>query len=284
MKDREKSLFHKYCYLNGKIIELKDAKVSVTDIGVLRGFGVFDFLKVKDGKMLLIDRHLERLNNSIEKTNLKLPVSRGEIIKIIDKLLEKNKVADAGVRIVLTGGESVDGMTYNPSKPTIFILLQELHQYPDKIYQNGVKLITFEHQRELPEAKTNNYITKMKLQGEKEKAGAFEILYVYKGHVLEGATSNFFIFKNDTLITAKKDDILLGTRRGLVLELAREKFEIEERKINIEELRQANEAFIVSTTPNIVPVVQIDGQKIGDGKVGANTKYLMERLGNYLSK
>lgn len=273
----------KYCYLNGKIIDIKDAKVSVTDIGLLRGFGVFDGLRTYNGKPFLFDKHFDRFQHSAKMLGLKIPLSKTKIENIIIELTKKNKVSNTSVRIVLTGGESKDGTGFDPSNPTLYILLHTLLPISVKMYENGVSIITINHQREFPEAKTNNYITKLANNSKKLKQNAHELLYIYNGYVLEGATCNIFIFKKNKLITPK-DNILYGTRRWLALKVAKNNFEIEERKVKTEELFDADEAFITSCNRDILPVTIIDGKKIGRGKVGPNTKKLMGLYNNYIEK
>jgi len=187
------------------------------------------------------------------------------------------------VRIVLTGGDSADGTNFDKEHQTFFILFHTLLPISEAMYQNGVKLITVEHQRELSEAKTNNYITKLTNESFKKESKAHELLYINEGYVLEGATCNFFLVKNNKLITPKQD-ILFGTRRWLVLKVAQNHFKIEERKISVRELWNADEAFITSCNRDILPVTQIDNKKIGNGKVGPNTKILIELYKNYVKK
>lgn len=283
MHIKNRRILEKYCYLNGKILNTKDACVSVADIGLLRGFGVFDFLRTYNGKPFLFDRHIKRFEKSAKLAGLRIPISRQEIENIIIKLLKQNRVSEAGVRIVLTGGESPDGLDWNEKTTTFFILVQEIHNHSKEMYEKGVKLISYNFAREKPEAKSNNYLTKLQLNSELTKKRAHEILYFKNDIVLEGATCNFFIFRGNTLITPK-DDILIGTRRWLTLKLAKGLFKIEERPIKISELDKATEAFITSTTRDILPVTKIDQKKIGDGKVGKNTKILMNLYAKYIEK
>ncbi len=273
----------KYCYLNGKIIETKNAKISINDIGILRGFGCFDFLRTYNGVPFLFNDHLRRFFNSANLMNLKPPISADEIKKIVGKLIIKNKAKNVGIRILLTGGYSFDGFSWNKNKPTFAILMQKLHLPDKKLYRDGIKLITYDYQRELPLAKTNNYATKLKLDSFRQEKKAFEILYLNNGNILEGASCNFFIFKNDVLITPK-DDILLGTRRRLIINLAKKFFKVEERTLKLGEINEASEAFVSSTTRDILPVVKIDNINIGNGKVGNNTKKLIELYKNYVKE
>lgn len=272
----------KYCYLNGKIIETKKAKVSITDIGLLRGFGVFDALKTYDGRPFLFAHHYKRIVNSAKMIGLHFPISQEQTEKIIRELVKKNKASDISVRIVLTGGESTDGTNYNAAKPTVYILMHKAEIFHPDLYRKGAKLITVEYGREVPKSKTNNYITKLKNDSLKHAKKAHELLYINNGNVLEGATCNIFIFKGNTLITPK-DNILIGTRRELVLKIAHNQFKIEERDIKLKELLSADEVFITSCNRGIMPVTQIDNKKIGTGKVGINAQKLMAMYAEYVN-
>ena len=140
-----------------------------------------------------------------------------------------------------------------------------------------------EHGRQFMSYKTTNYIQAVLLQKERKEAGALEILYSFGGRVLECSTSNFFIVKNGRLITPK-DDILLGITRKVTIDLARPSIKIEERPLGIEETFAADEAFLTSSFKEIVPVVAIDGKKIGGGKVGPITKKLMGSFHRFAKK
>jgi len=271
----------KYCYLNGKFIAENKAHINLYDVGLLRCYGVFDFMRSYRGRVLLINEHLKRLTKSAKLAGIKIPLTKTKIKLVIKKLLQLNKLKEAYIRIVITGGQSQDGITYDYNLPTFFILTKAILPQIDLIYERGVKLMTVDHQRPLAEAKTTNYLIRLSKQKEKQRQQAYEILYLNNGLVLECSTSNFYIFRGQTLITAK-NNILKGTRRGVVLKLAKARFKVEERPLRVSELNRASEAFITSTVRNIVPVVKIDKIKIGNGRVGENTKYLMEKLNKYL--
>lgn len=256
--------------------------INTRDLGVLRGFGVFDVLRTYNGKPFMLKDHFARLKNSAAILNLKLPISTNEFEKNISLLLKKNKFKDAVIRSVLTGGVASDGISVS-SRPTFFILLESLPELNKNIYKNGIKLITHNHLREFAQAKTTNYILAILLQEKLKKEKAFEVLYVWQDKILECATSNFFIFKGDTLVTPK-DNILIGITRNVILRLAKGKFKIEERDITKEELASATEAFIAATNKEIIPVVQVDGLVIGDGKVGSNTQWLMDCFSQFVKK
>lgn len=263
-----------FCYFNGQIIKEDEVGLSLRDIGVLRGFGVFDFLRTYNGKPFLLDLHLKRFERSAAVLGLVIPISKEKITQILTVLLQKNNLKEANFRLVLTGGKSIDGMHFDKTTPTFYVLAEELHRLPENLYQDGVCLKSYEYARDLYGAKTINYSVAVKLLNNLEDKNVFEILYVQDKVILEAASSNFFIIKNNVLITPK-NHILIGTTRDFVINLAKKNFKIEERILKQEELEEVDEAFITATNKEILPVVKIDGQIIGSGKVGKNTKALI---------
>jgi len=183
----------------------------------------------------------------------------------------------ATIRILVTGGESEDGVL--PSGlPVLAVLITPLGERDMQRFAKGYKLITTPLQRVSPEAKTTNYIAAIQALKEAARRHAADALFVNEqGHVLEATRSNFFIFRGDTLVTPRTG-VLVGITRNVVLELAHGRFSIEERPILLEELAQADEAFITGSSREIVPVVQIDDLVIGDGKPGLHTYELEQRF------
>lgn len=265
-----------YCYLNGKIIPLKEAKIPVTDIGLLRGYAIFDSIAAMNGSIIFFDEHYERFERSAEIMHLKIPITKHKTEAMIYKLLRKNHYGSARIKLVLTGGNLVGGLEYDVRTANIFILVQKPIVPNGNDYLHGVKLITYEHQREISAAKNNDYVTAVHIQPLRRKAGAAEILYTFEGKVLEATTSNFFIVKGERLITAK-NGVLMGIVRRKVIHLAKKFMKVEERIVKTNELRTADEAFITSTYKKVLPVVRINNLVIGSGTVGQKTKLLMEQ-------
>jgi len=262
------------CYVNGDFVSLKDAALPVRDLSILRGYGVFDFLRTYNGNPLNLRRNLKRLQTSARHVYLHLPWSIDELEQIVLDTLSRNIIPEVSIRIVVTGGVAVDGIT-PPETPSLLVLVTPVRIYPAECYSQGVKVITVETERYIPGAKTINYIPAIMALKKAKAAGALEALYVNrKQHILEGTTTNFFIFQGSKLITPV-DDILPGVTRDVVLELAQGKFEIIERPILFSDLSIADEAFITASNKEVMPVCQLNDVIIGGGVPGPNTKTIM---------
>ncbi|OHB20920.1 MAG: hypothetical protein A2939_05550 [Parcubacteria group bacterium RIFCSPLOWO2_01_FULL_48_18] len=262
----------RWCFVNGKIVSVQNANINVRNLGLQRGYGVFEFIRMYGGVPFRLAEHLARLKNSARALYLSLPISAQRIERIIGFLLEKNKIGEADIRIlVLAKNFDKDAKSFSSD---ICILLEQPHTYPQSAHTKGIKLITKEHQREFARAKTINYLSAFHDHIRRLRRGALETLYVSNGKALECTTSNFFIFRRNVLITPRRD-ILLGITRKFVLSLARKYFVIQERNIRLQELRGASEAFIAATNKEIMPVIKIDSLRIGNGKAGVNTKFLI---------
>ncbi len=273
-----------YCYIDGQIKKLNQALLPVTDIAILRGFAVFDFLRIYNNKPFRLKDHFDRFTNSAKLMSLNVPITLEVLDQIIQNLLLKNKMTDASIKVVLTGGESDDGLSLKSNTSHFFILMDDLCDLPSSFFTEGAKLITYNHQRVIPGAKNSNYIPAVLMQNKKKKAGAVEILYIDNDLILECATSNFFLIKNSVLITPK-NNVLKGVTRKVVLEIAkRNKIKIEERDVLGSEMKTADEIFITATNKFICPIVDIDKNKIGDGKVGPVTLKLLTLYKNYIAE
>ncbi len=272
----------KFIFFNGKILPFNDVNININELGLLRAYAVFDYLRTYDGKPFRVDDYLKRFRNSAAQLHLHLKYSDNKIKLFLNELLKKNKIGEVGIRFLLTGGHTQDSMSIG--EPNFFILHEELQDYPKEIFTNGVKLMTCEFQRWLPQVKTTNYVSAIRLQKEKKKQNAFEILYHKNKKISETARNNFFIVRNGILITPK-ENILLGITRKVILEIAaKNKIKTEERKILLSELNYADEAFISGSSKGIVPVVVVDKTKIGNGKVGTITKKMMRFFEEYSKK
>jgi branched-chain amino acid aminotransferase len=209
--------------------------------------------------------------------NIKVPYTKKEIKEISQKLIEKNDLREGYMRILMTGGEAENGINYNPQKPTFIILARNPKPFNPEYHQKGVELLTLEHKRIIPEVKYTNYILPISKKNKLEKEDKFDFLYTWQGNILESVTASFFLVKDKKLITPK-EGVLAGTTREFVIEISKDKYEIERRNVKVEELKEADEAFITSTNKEVLPVVKVDDIKIGTGKPGVVTKDIMEKF------
>lgn len=265
-----------HAYLNGRILPQEDAAISPLDIGLLRGYAVFDLLRTVGGRPFLLAEHLRRLRASAAQLGLEVPASDEAIAGIIDELLALNGHAEATVRLVLTGGVSPDGMAFDPTTPTFLIVTHELHEPPASLYEQGGALLTERHTRELPEAKTTNYITMLRHRTRCADAGAMDLLYHDGDRVYEAASASVY-FVRDGRIYTPADSVLWGTVGSLVLELAGSDYEIVTGDIALGDALSADEIFLTSTTRGVVPIVRLDETPVGDGVPGPVTRDLMGR-------
>ena len=268
------------CYLNGKYLPFDQASLPLNDLGIVRGYGVFDFLRTYQGVPFRLREHIQRLQNSAKLIGLTIPWSTEEIEAIAQNTVGQNNLPEANIRIVVTGGASTDFIT-PLGQPSLMVVVTPVSEYPKDYYEQGVKAITVQLERFFPKAKSLNYISAIGALQQAKLTNAVEALYRnQQGHVLEGTTTNFFIFRGSQLITPK-ENILNGITREVILEIAGNYFEVVEEAIDYNELSSCDEAFITSSTKEVMPIIQVDDIPISQGKPGENTQRLMHLFHKY---
>lgn len=271
-------------YINGHFVEADAAQVSARDLSVLRGYGAFDFLRTYGGHPFRLDKNIARLRNSCNLIELDLQWSDDEIREIVMQTLERNAgVSDEfSIRLVVTGGISSDNIT-PMGEPSLLVLVAPLSPLPEAWYTEGAKVATIQMQREIPGAKSTNYISAIIAQKRARAVGGIEALYVSEaGIVTEGTTTNLFAFYGNTLVTPA-EGILYGITRRTVLELAEPHYAIEKREMTLDELLKADEVFITAANKQVVPIIQIDDTAISPAP-GEHTRYIMERFAELTQK
>jgi branched-chain amino acid aminotransferase len=265
-------------YVNGEYVDAASASLPVGDLGIVRGYGVFDLGRTYGRTPFRLREHIERLERSAAQIELALPWSADELEAIALETLARNPdMQDAAIRIVVTGGESASYMMPE-EKPSLFVMVTPLNLPKQEIFVSGAKLVTVQGDRFLPTVKSINYIGAIMAMKKARRAGAVEALYVSAdSSITECTTSNFFAFKGDTLVTPATG-VLDGITRAATLEVADDIYTIDYRNLRYDELDEIDEAFITSTTKEILPIVQVDDIVIGDGKPGARSKRLMAVL------
>ncbi|MBN8673706.1 MAG: aminotransferase class IV family protein [Chitinophagales bacterium] len=259
-------------FFNDHFVANENALLHVSDLSIQRGYAVFDFCRTKNRRPLFLNDHLDRFYASAAAMHLPARYHKEELAAIIYELIERTLLDEAGIRILLTGGYSADG--YQPASPNLIITCNAVKTASLADFENGVTAMTYEQQRELPSVKTINYMMAVWLQPLLKEKKVNDVLYHHKGIITEFPRSNVFIVTKDQRLLTPSRHMLRGITRKQVLSLAAKQMDVEERDIRTEELLQAAEVFLTSTTKKIMPVAAIDGNIIGDGKPGAITRKL----------
>jgi branched-chain amino acid aminotransferase len=268
-------------YIDGKFVTDDKATISVKDLTVLRGFGVFDFLITYNKRPFYLKEHVQRLENSAEKIGLKLSHTNQEICAIVEETVQRNTHHDeSNIRIVYTGGISSDGVTPEGNGILMVMVTPKL-ELPEWWYTEGAKIITVDIERFIPGAKSTNYLTAVWALQLAHHQDAIESIYIDRNNrMLEGTTTNFYCFEGNKLITTQTD-ILPGITRSVILDLVKGHFEVEFKDILKSQLDTMEEVFISASNKEIVPIIQINDTPIGNGKPGTNTLKVMQLFRDY---
>lgn len=279
---------HMQVYVDGTFYVEADAKISVFDHGLLYGDGIFEGICVYDGRVFRLDQHLKRMYESARTIGLTIPLTVEEFKSAIVETVTRNKMKDGYIRPIVTRGVGKLGL--NPShcaKPTVIIIPQNAESYPLLTAgRKPAKAIVSSIRRTpsfcLPaSAKTLNYLNNVLAKQQANYAGVDEaIMLDWMGFVSEGTGDNLFILRNNVLLTPPLySSVLAGVTRQVVLEIAVGLgISVEERQLSLHDLYNAEEAFFVSTSLEIQPLIEIDGRVIGAGVEGGSTRLIREKF------
>ncbi len=270
-----------HCWFNGTISKAEEVKMGFNDLGLMRGFGLFDYFRTYNQRVFQWDWYWERYHNSAKKLRIPNPITKEEAFEIVNKLVTAQGSGDCAIRFILTGGFSEDSVKM--TSPNLFIISEDLHFSSDADYENGIKVITYDFVRDMAEIKSTDYKHFMYLQSDIKAAQASDVLFYKDGEISELSRSNVFIVNGKTLSTPDTN-ILKGITRRTVLELAKADFKIEERVVSLAEVLAAEEVFTTSTTKRILPISKIDENIIGNGKIGPNTQFLLDKINLMVDK
>jgi branched-chain amino acid aminotransferase len=274
-------------YIGGKLYDKADAKISVYDHGLLYGDGVFEGIRSYSGRVFRLEAHVERLYESARAINLIIPMSPADMAQAVIDTLKANNLSDAYIRLIVTRGAGSLGL--DPRKttdPQIIIITDSISLYPPELYQAGLKIITAGTMRNHPSAlnpriKSLNYLNSILAKIEGTNAGCLEALMLnHKGEVAECTGDNIFIVRKGEVHTPSIDaGILEGITRDAVIEIARGAgYKVVERTMDRHDIYTAEECFLTGTAAEVIPVVELDGRPIGDGKPGKVTGDLLDRF------
>ena len=277
-------------WLNGELVQKSQAKVSVFDHGFLYGDGVFEGIRAYNGKVFMLDEHLDRLYNSAKSIWLTIPLTKEQMKDAILQTLRANKLRDAYIRVVVSRGEGDLGLDPRKCpKPNIVIITDKIELFPEELYERGIEMVTVSVRRNSPQAlnpniKSLNYLNNILAKIEAINADKPEgLMLTLDGYVAEGTGENIFIVKRGELLTPPAYmGILKGITRQVVMQLAKgEGVPVHEVVLTLYDVYTADECFITGTAAEIVPVVKLDGRTIGDGVPGPVTKTLIQKFRQY---
>ena len=272
-------------FINGTLYNKEDAKVSVYDHGFLYGDGVFEGMRSYGGSVFRMKEHLDRLWESAEKIQLEIPMSKEQMADSVNATLAANEIEDGYIRLVVSRGEGTLGLDPNKCPmPNIIIITDLITLYPDEFYQNGLEIITAKTIRNHPGAldpriKSLNYLNNILAKIEGLAAGCVETLMLnHQGEVAECTGDNIFIVQDGRLLTPPVEaGVLEGITRGAVMELAAEDgVEVVEATMTLEDVYAAEEVFLTGSAAEIVPVIKVDGNQIGNGTPGLLTRRIAD--------
>lgn len=262
-------------YINGQYVDAGDAMIPANDLAILRGYGVFDFLRTYGGRPFQLEAHLQRLYRSADLIELECPWDMDTLTDIIMETLNRNDYEESNVRIVVTGGDSPDNFTPQ-GESRLIVMVTPVHNIAEHYYTDGAEVVTMNIARYIPGAKSLNYIPAIiaRRKALKINPKSLESIYRVDGNIIEGTTTNTFIVKDGQWITAG-DGLLPGITRAEVIKLIESYATLDIRDITIEEYYNADEVIITSSNKEVVPIVKVDDRIIGDGTPGEHTKQLM---------
>jgi len=274
-------------YINGGYFEKNEAKVSIFDHGFLYGDGVFEGIRSYAGLIFKLKEHIDRLYESSQGIMLNIPISKENMIKAVAETLKLNQLDNAYIRLIVTRGIGDLGLDPRKCKSaSIIIITDNIKLYPEKMYKEGLSIITVPTPRNIPEAlnpqiKSLNYLNNILAKIEALNCGYEEaLMFTAHGYVAECTGDNIFIIKDNNLITPPAYlGILKGITRACVMDIAKKiDMTVKEEVITRHNIFTASECFLTGTAAEIIPVVCVDKRIIGDGKPGKITLNLMKEF------
>lgn len=272
-------------YIDGEFVPKSQARVAVFDHCFLYGDGVYEGIRIYKGKIFRLDNHIDRIYNSAKAVDLNIPVTKPVLKNALIEVIRRNGIIGGGyIRLVISRGEGPLGMDPRKcEKPTIVIIAQPNIAFYQRQYEKGATAIISSTRRIPaqcvdPKIKSNNHLNLILARLEAYRNGADEaIMLDINGFIAEGAGDNLFIVREMEMFTPLLINALGGITRRVVFEMAREKgYNVFETFLTSYDIYTADELFLTGTGAGILPIVEVDERKIGEGRVGPVTKVIME--------
>jgi branched-chain amino acid aminotransferase len=271
-------------WINGKLVDKADAKVSVYDHGLLYGDGVFEGIRVYGGKVFKHREHTERLYESAKAIALSIPITPEAMMAAVEETVKANNKVDGYIRLVVTRGPGTLGLDPRRCDPQVIVICDDIALYPKELYENGLEVVTSSYTRNHPNAlnpriKSLNYLNNILAKIEAIRAGCLEAIMLNpQGEVAECTGDNIFVVKKGVIKTPPPEaGILEGITRGFVMELARAaKLDVRECTLTRHDVYTADEVFLTGTAAEVIAVTKADDRVIGSGKAGPLTRRLRD--------
>lgn len=279
-------------YINGKLHDAEDAKVSVFDHGLLYGDGIFEGIRAYNGRVLRLEDHIQRLKSSADAIFLNLPMPASGLAQAVVETVRANNLRDAYIRLILTRGVGDLGLDLRKCRkgPTLIIIADSIELYPEHFYDQGLTLITSSYrqkrQDQVPASvKSLNYLLNVLARAEATRAGAQEaILLNTEGQVTECTGDNIFYISQGRVYTPPTSAGLLeGVTRRVVMEIVNAHLgqDVAVRATTTADLYRSDEVFLTGTGAEVIAGVKIDGHVIGSGTAGPLTKKIISLFRSY---
>lgn len=272
-------------WLDNKLVDESEAKISVFDHGLLYGDGVFEGIRFYNKRVFRLEEHVRRLYDSARAIILNLPWSQEDVCRFTCETVAANGLSDGYIRLVVTRGAGELGLNpYLCPKPSMFIIASTIQLYPEEFYREGLSIITCATRRPapaalMPQVKSLNYLNNVMAKVEAIQSGAMEaVMLNEQGYVAECTGDNLFLVKNGKLLTPPvSDGALDGITRTVILEIAASLgVTAEEKSLTRYDIFTADECFLTGTAAELIPVVGLDRRTIGNGKPGPVTSRFMD--------
>ena len=270
-------------WIDGKLVPKEDAKISVYDHGLLYGDGVFEGIRVYNGRVFEADAHVRRLYDSAKAIRLEIPYTRDQFKAAIEQTFKANNFTDCYIRAVVTRGAGYLGLSPTRcERPCVIIIADTIALYPEEMYKHGMAIITATVIRNHPNAvparvKSLNYLNSILAKIEANDAGVPEaIMLNHLGNVAECTADNIFVVRDGVVATpGTADGILEGITRDVIIKLCqRHSIPCVEKTLQRHDLYIADECFLTGSAAEVIPVTKIDGRTIGTGEPGPITRQL----------
>ena len=281
-------------YINGKIYDRNNAKISVFDSGFLLGDGVWEGIRLHNKKLCFLDEHLDRLYDGAKQINIDICYSKKELTNIVYKVIEANQMSSGvHMRIIISRGEKTTPYQHPSANigPISLVIIPEYKIADEEINTNGIKLASVDIIRGTDSNQNPRINSLSKFNCIAACLEAIDknvdegLMLDVDGYVSTCNSTNFFIVKNNEVITSKGNYCLNGVTRMKIIEICqKENIDIIEKNFKLESVYEADEAFVTGTFAGVIPVINIDNHLISNGKRGILTKRLFNLYKTNIAK